>query len=160
MVETSSTGLGSVVDNARVEDLPLNGRVANQLIFLAGMSQPGAQSSLVTQRNYPTQLAIAVAGGSGENVNYMLDGVNHTDAQNYQSFVMPFPDALQEFKVETSALPAQYGYHWMPSFRRSQNPAPMSFMAIYSNSSETAISTHAIFSRSRATRSGEINLVA
>src|SRR5262249_38749872 len=27
------------------------------------------------------------------------------------SFVMPFPDALQEFKVESSALPAQYGYH-------------------------------------------------
>jgi hypothetical protein len=75
------------------------------------MSQPGAQSSLVTQRNYPTQLAIAVAGGSGENVNYMLDGVEHTDGQNFQSFVMPFPDALQEFKVESSALPAEYGYH-------------------------------------------------
>lgn len=23
----------------------------------------------------------------------------------------PFPEALQEFKVETSALAAQYGYH-------------------------------------------------
>src|SRR5579863_274250 len=41
----------------------------------------------------------------------MLDGVNHNDSQNNQSFVMPFPDALQEFKVESSALPAQYGYH-------------------------------------------------
>ena len=111
MVETTTTGVGSVVDNARVEELPLNGRVPTQLIFLAGMSQPGAQSTLVTQRNYPTQIAIAVAGGTGEGVNYMLDGVNHTDAQNNQSFVMPFPDALQEFKVESRALPAEYGYH-------------------------------------------------
>lgn len=111
LVETSGTGVGSVIDNKRVEDLPLNGRVPTQLIFLAGMSQPGAQATLVTQRNYPTQIAIAVAGGTGEGVNYMLDGVNHTDGQNYQSFVMPFPDALQEFKVESSALAAQYGYH-------------------------------------------------
>jgi hypothetical protein len=108
MVETTTTGVGSVVDNARVA---LNGRVPTQLIFFAGMSQPGAQSTLVTQRNYPTQIAIAVAGGTGEGVNYMLDGVNHTDAQNNQSFVMPFPDALQEFKVESRALPAEYGYH-------------------------------------------------
>ena len=111
LVETTSTGVGSVIDNARVEELPLNGRVPTQLVFLAGMSQPGAQSSLVSQRNYPTMLAVSVAGGTGEGVVYMLDGVNHNDAQNNLSFVMPFPDALQEFKVESSALPAQYGYH-------------------------------------------------
>src|SRR6202023_2814216 len=105
--EASSSGVGSVVDNKRVEELPLNGRVPTQLIFLAGMSQPGAQSTLVSQRNYPTMLAISVAGGTGEGVVYMLDGVNHNDAQNNLSFVIPFPDALQEFKVESSALPAQ-----------------------------------------------------
>ena len=30
---------------------------------------------------------------------------------NSLSLPLPFPDAMQEFKVETSALPAQYGHH-------------------------------------------------
>jgi hypothetical protein len=110
MVETGSTGVGTVIDNQRVQDLPLNGRQPTQLIFLAGMATPGA-AGLVSARNYPTMISISVAGGTGEGVAYLLDGANHNDAQNNLSFPLPFPDALQEFKVETSALPAQYGYH-------------------------------------------------
>src|SRR5206468_12066818 len=44
-------------------------------------------------------------------VTYTLDGSNHNDAYNNLNLPMPFPDALQEFKVETSALAAQYGFH-------------------------------------------------
>jgi len=110
MVETAATGVGTVIDNARVQDLPLNGRQATQLIFLAGMATPGA-AGLVSARNYPTMISISVAGGTGEGVVYLLDGANHNDAQNNLGFPLPFPDALQEFKLETSALPAQYGYH-------------------------------------------------
>ncbi len=42
---------------------------------------------------------------------FLLDGANHNDAHNNLNLPMPFPDALQEFKLETSALPAQYGVH-------------------------------------------------
>ena len=42
---------------------------------------------------------------------YLLDGAIHEDPYNNLTLPLPFPDALQEFKVETSALPAQYGYH-------------------------------------------------
>src|SRR4030095_9981550 len=38
MVETHSTGIGQVVDNQRVVELPLNGRQATELIFLAGLA--------------------------------------------------------------------------------------------------------------------------
>src|ERR1019366_5915592 len=65
---------------------------------------------LNTIRNYPT-LLISVAGGQGNGITYLLDGGNHNDAFNNLNLPLPFPDALQEFKVETSALPAQYGYH-------------------------------------------------
>jgi hypothetical protein len=41
----------------------------------------------------------------------LLDGANHNDVMNNLNLPLPFPDALQEFKVETSALPAQYGMH-------------------------------------------------
>ena len=40
-----------------------------------------------------------------------MDGGTHNDPFNNLNLPMPFPDALQEFKVETSALPARYGYH-------------------------------------------------
>src|SRR5258708_14546910 len=41
----------------------------------------------------------------------MLDGASHNDPYNNLNLPLPSPDALQEFKVETSALPAQYGMH-------------------------------------------------
>src|SRR5262245_55742230 len=44
-------------------------------------------------------------------LTYMLDGGTHNDPFNNLNLPLPFPDALQEFKVETSATPAQYGQH-------------------------------------------------
>ena len=108
LVETHSTSVGTVVDEQRVLEMPLNGRDVTELIFLAGMATPGVGSSSL--RNYPTIL-ISVAGGIGPSTQYMVDGTNHNDSYNNLNYPLPFPDALQEFKVETSALPAQYGYH-------------------------------------------------
>ena len=110
LVETHSTGVGTVVDQQRVVDLPLNGRQATQLIFLSGMATTGNGTNLNTIRNYPTQL-ISVAGGQGNGITYLLDGGMHNDVMNNLNLPTPFPDALQEFKVESSALPAQYGLH-------------------------------------------------
>src|SRR5262245_30777329 len=111
LVETHSTGIGTVVDNQRVLELPLNGRNATELIFLAGMATAGAGSgSINSVRNYPTVI-VSVAGGLGGQTTFLLDGANHNDAHNNLNLPLPFPDALQEFKVETSALPAQYGIH-------------------------------------------------
>src|SRR5512147_2056697 len=42
---------------------------------------------------------------------YNLDGALHEDPYNNLNLPLPFPDALQEFKLETSALPPQYGFH-------------------------------------------------
>ena len=111
MVETHSTGVGQVVDSQRVVELPLNGRNATELIFLAGMANVGNNiGSISSVRNYPT-VVVSVAGGQGNGMTYLLDGANHNDAINNLNLPLPFPDALQEFKVETSALPAQYGLH-------------------------------------------------
>ena len=112
MVETHSTGVGTVVDNQRVVELPLNGRNVTELIFLAGMSTPvtGYSAGMNSVRNYPT-VTIAVAGGNGSGNAFLVDGTIYNDAFTAQNYPLPFPDALQEFKVETSALPAQYGYH-------------------------------------------------
>ena len=112
MVETHTTSVGTVVDNQRVVEMPLNGRNATQLVFLAGMATIGGANGgfLNSVRNYPTVM-ISVAGGVANQQTYALDGANHNDAYNGLNLPLPFPDALQEFKVETSALPAQYGLH-------------------------------------------------
>jgi outer membrane receptor protein involved in Fe transport len=114
MVESHSTGIGTVVNNQNVNELPLDGRNATELVLLVGTSTPGtgqaAGQAVVNPRSYPA-ISISVAGGTGTGVNYQLDGAYYNDAFNGLNFPIPFPDALQEFKVETSALPAQYGFH-------------------------------------------------
>src|ERR1019366_9713083 len=110
MVETHATGVGQVVDSQRVVEMPLNGRNATELIFLAGMANVSTQGAISSVRNYPT-IVIAVAGGIPNGVTYTLDGTNYNDSYNHLNLPLPFPDALQEFKVETGALAPQYGSH-------------------------------------------------
>ena len=56
-------------------------------------------------------MTISVAGGQANGMTYIMDGGTHNDPFNNLNLPTPFPDALQEFKVETSALPARYGHH-------------------------------------------------
>ena len=72
------------------------------------MAAPAAD--LNTNKNYPT-VTISVAGGLANGMTYVMDGGTHNDPFNNLNLPMPFPDALQEFKAETSALPARYGHH-------------------------------------------------
>src|SRR6266700_3065962 len=108
LVETRNTGVGQVIDNVRVLELPLNARNVQQLIALSGNAIGGGATG--TNRQYPTDV-ISVGGGLTSGVSYLLDGGTYNDPFNNQSLPMPFPDALQEFKVETSAVSAQYGQH-------------------------------------------------
>jgi len=107
MVETQSTGVGQVIDQQRVVDLPLNGRNVTDLIYLTG----GVNQGRSNRASYPSSASPSIAGGGGGTVAYILDGGTHNDPLSNQNLPLPFPDALQEFKVETSSLPAQYGYH-------------------------------------------------
>jgi hypothetical protein len=110
MVETKSTAVGQVIDNARVIEMPLNGRVATELIFLSGLATTAPAGDLNTNKNYPT-VTISVAGGQANGMTYIMDGGTFNDPFNNLNLPTPMPDALQEFKVETSALSARYGHH-------------------------------------------------
>src|SRR3989442_433359 len=108
LVETRSTGVGQVIDNVRVLELPLNGRQVTDLIILSGAAVGGGNQG--TARTWPTDY-ISVGGGLNDGLTYLLDGGTHNDPFSNANLPLPFPDALQEFKVETSAVPAQYGQH-------------------------------------------------
>src|SRR5579862_1721095 len=119
MVETHSTGIGQVVNQQQVVELPLNGRQITQLITLAGgantvasgYGQAPSSGNLISSKNYPNEALVSVAGGMLNGTTYLLDGGTHNDVFNNLNLPLPFPDAIQEFKVETSALPAEYGQH-------------------------------------------------
>ena len=91
-------------------ELPLNGRQATELVMLSGLATPAPSADLQTNKNYPTA-TISVAGGAANGMTYIMDGGSHNDPFNNLNLPTPFPDALQEFKVETSSLPARYGHH-------------------------------------------------
>ena len=114
MLETKDNSIAEVIDSRRMVDLPLNGRNPTQLITLTGAATTSSSSDLITSKNIGGSNASAtfsVAGSQANGVNYLLDGGDNNDPLFNVNLPLPFPDALQEFSVQTTALPAQYGLH-------------------------------------------------
>ncbi len=109
MVETQSNGISQVIDQQRVVDLPLNGRQPTQLILLSGGAVTAPPSDMASTKNYPSSATISVGGGQANGTYYLLDGADHNDAFGAINLPLPFPDVLQEFSVQTNAIPASYG---------------------------------------------------
>jgi len=108
LVETQTTSVGGLIENRRIVELPLNGRNAVELIQLTGAAIPGGVNGTA---GFPGGLNISVAGGLLSGVGYSLDGTMYNNLFDAVNLPFPFPDALQEFKVETSTLTAQSGTH-------------------------------------------------
>ncbi len=108
VVETRNVGVGQVIESQRILELPLNGRNATELITLAGSAVLMSTNSL---GGVPGSVRISVAGGAEFGVAYSLDGAMHNNPFDNANMPFPFPDALQEFKVETSGLSASNGGH-------------------------------------------------
>ena len=117
-VNTSTSEIGRTIQSAEITNLPLVERNVYALLDLT----PGVQSnnngiaaastgtsSLVL--GYPEQRTLingGVDGGTGS-VNYYLDGgINMTGIRNTGN-ILPNPDAIQEFRVQTNSYNAEYG---------------------------------------------------
>lgn len=108
LVDVKSAGVSEVVESERIVELPLQGRDVTALLVLAGASvNTGSPNS----RSFAGGVNVAVAGGLPFGVAYLLDGAMHNDSQNNANLPLPFPDALQEFRVATTGLTAQNGMH-------------------------------------------------
>ncbi len=108
-VDTDSAALKTVVDQRRVEDLPLNGRDALQLMRLVAGVQLYQGDDVTSGTTYPGVVPVSVNGSRGNTVNYMLDGAEHNDHYNNAPSPMPNPDALGEFSVQTNNFSAEFG---------------------------------------------------
>ena len=111
MVQTEDQSISQVVDRQRTVDLPLNGRQATQLILLTPGTANAPATDLASSKNYPSAVTLSVAGAQATNINYLMDASDNNDAFTNVNLPFPFPDAIQEFSVQTSGLSAQYGVH-------------------------------------------------
>jgi hypothetical protein len=108
IVDVRSAGISSVVENERIVELPLQGRQVTDLLVISGAA---VQTGVTSSRGMPGGVNISVGGGLVTGVGYTLDGATHQNPQHNVNLPLPFPDALQEFRVATSGLSAQHGFH-------------------------------------------------
>jgi Carboxypeptidase regulatory-like domain/TonB-dependent Receptor Plug Domain len=107
-VDTTTGTLKTVVDQDRIESLPLNGRNATQLMQLvAGVLTD--RTDLTSGTTYPGTTPVSSSGARGNTTNYVLDGGSNNDHYTNGPNPMPNPDALQEFSVQTNSFSAEYG---------------------------------------------------
>jgi len=112
LLTTESATVGTVIDGARIAEMPLNGRNYLSLVALSPNVTtgfvPAAQAAgrLGGSRG---SLTIAVTGGRSTWENYTLDGITNTDIDFNTYILQPSVDALQEFKVQSGIYPAEFG---------------------------------------------------
>ncbi|MCX6631477.1 MAG: TonB-dependent receptor [Candidatus Solibacter sp.] len=105
-IQTSSSDLSAVFDEAALRGLPLNQRDFLQLSMLTpGVSPPVQDSELSTRGSF----AMHANGGREEFNNFLLDGVDNNDQTSNRYVLQPPVDSIQEFKIETNAYRAEYG---------------------------------------------------
>ena len=107
LIETRSATMSGLVDDRRVQELPLNGRNVVELAStIPGITDVEADEEMASTRGGPTMI---VHGASRGQNNFTLNGANFTNYSQTAGFNPPPPDAVQEIRVQTSAFSAEFG---------------------------------------------------
>ena len=112
LISTENATVGTVIENRRIVELPLNGRNFLSLIALspnvsASFAGPGQAGD--RQGGSRANQQISISGQRREFNYYTLDGVDNTDV-NFNTYIfLPSVDALEEFKVQTGIYSAEFG---------------------------------------------------
>ena len=112
LITTENATVGTVIENRRIVELPLNGRNFLSLIALspnvsaefAGAGQAGDR-----QGGSRANQQISISGQRREFNYYTLDGTDNTDVNFNTYILLPSIDALEEFKVQTGIYSAEFG---------------------------------------------------
>lgn len=111
-VDASDATLSTTIDSRKVVDLPLNGRDLADLTFLVpgvasgsgatGGTGDGAKMAFAARR-------FTVDGSRQNNLGFTLDGGDNEDNLQNNNLPFPFPDAVEEFSVQTADAQAPVG---------------------------------------------------
>ncbi len=109
-LETETSDRGQTVEGTQAVTLPLNGRSYADLAQMV----PGVRRSLLENGNPPRDGSYDINGLNSMDNNYTLDGIDNNAYQEANQgysnqAVIPSPDAVQEFKLQTDNYSAEYG---------------------------------------------------
>src|SRR5579872_1809319 len=109
LLDTTASSVGQVVDNSGVVNLPLSNRNLLQLTGLvAGVLDRGADAAPATTGSVAFGRWSANGGMTNTN-SFMLDGANAQLANMNAASIIPTIDSIEEFKIQTNAMSAEYG---------------------------------------------------
>ena len=100
VLRSETSGLGHLVDNRKIIQLPLNGRSFITLATLVpGVAVPPSPAAPFPRIN----------GGRPRTNEYLFDGISVLQPEPGQVAFFPNLDAIQEFKIESNSPPAEFG---------------------------------------------------
>src|SRR6185295_14097062 len=112
LVQTSSSELGTTVNQEQIATLPLNGRnFVNLTRTVPGVVRgiPGANIDGAGSLAWRASASFSANGQRPRDNNYMLDGVDNNETWLQTVVLFPSVDALDEFKLQTSTYSAEFG---------------------------------------------------
>jgi len=110
LLETSNASRGTVIDSARIAELPLQSRSPMALVVLVAGVNYNAQAVYLRPFDNGALAAWSMNGGASSNNEFLLDGApnNANQGGNNIAYVPPAA-AVQEMKIATNSYDAQYG---------------------------------------------------
>ena len=107
LVDSRSSTVGTLIDQQRVTDLPINGRnIIGLAGILPGVADVSAPQTFTGDRSGPT---VSVSGSRQNENLFLFDGADFNAVFRNTGLNYPPPDALQEVKVLTNSFSAEYG---------------------------------------------------
>lgn len=110
-LNTDNATVGTVIENKRIVEMPLNGRDYLQLVQLSPNVSASFGSAQSSNRQGGTRANenMSIAGGRSTFNHYTLDGIENTDVNFNLYLFQPSIDAIQEFKIQSGVYPAEFG---------------------------------------------------
>jgi hypothetical protein len=110
-LQTEDPTFKQTIDEKTVTEMPLNGRQMTSLITLAGGASAAPGGDFTGSKYSYATISVSIAGGGGNTTAWRLDGGVNNDYMGNGNLPFPFPDAVNQFSVESTVLGAQSGQH-------------------------------------------------
>ncbi|HWB96585.1 MAG TPA: carboxypeptidase-like regulatory domain-containing protein, partial [Bryobacteraceae bacterium] len=105
-LQTEDPTFKQTIDSNEVTEMPLNGRQMTNLITLSGGSNSAPGGDFTGSKYSYQTISVSIAGGGGNTTLWRLDGGDNQDYMANGNLPYPFPDAVSQFSVESTALGA------------------------------------------------------
>jgi len=110
LIQPETTSLGQIVDSRKVQEMPLNGRnVLNLVSLVPGVVPQGQSMQNPTGTNIFAWGNYQIGGGAANQSATFIDGASVNVSYVNLTSLVPTQDAIQEFRVQTNNLSAEFG---------------------------------------------------